>query len=381
MSHPSPPEVGDTFEVVVGPVAHGGHFVARHEGQVVFVRHALPGERVVCSVTETGTKFLRADAIKVLEAAPMRVRAPCPYAGPGGCGGCDFQHIDPAEQRALKALVIAEQLARLAGIEREVVVEEVPPVLGWRTRMQYVDLPTGRGLRKHRSHDVVPIERCLIAHPDAHEVLVPREERSPGRSASARPVEHPVTERVRGREFVVGPGGFWQPHVAAPEVLVDCVLDMVDTQPGEGVLDLYAGVGLFAAFLGAAVGPEGRVVAVEGDRTAAACARENLKDQPQSRVVRGRVDRVLARGTGPAQVVVLDPPRVGAKRAVVRAIAELAPRAVAYVACDPAALARDLGYFAEHDYRVADLRAFDLFPMTHHVECVALLERTRSDLG
>jgi tRNA/tmRNA/rRNA uracil-C5-methylase (TrmA/RlmC/RlmD family) len=355
--------VGRVLELEIGPVAHGGHFVARHEGKVVFVRHALPGERAMVEITEDDGRFLRGDAVSVEEPSPHRVTPPCPYAGPGRCGGCDFQHVTLEEQRRLKAAVVAEQLHRLAGIDREVVVEEVPPSdgLAWRSRMQYVHLPGGRvGLRQHRSHEVVPIDRCLIAHPDARE-----------------PEEGTVVETVQTfagqARLEVAADGFWQPHVAAPRTLVECVLGMLAARPGESVLDLYAGVGLFAAFLAEEVGSGGSVVAVEGDRTASRHSQANLSSYPWARSVAGRVDRVLHRGVGTPDLVVLDPPRVGAKRQVVRAIADLRPRAVAYVACDPAALARDLGYFAEQGYALADLRAFDLFPMTHHVECVALV--------
>jgi tRNA/tmRNA/rRNA uracil-C5-methylase (TrmA/RlmC/RlmD family) len=158
-------------------------------------------------------------------------------------------------------------------------------------------------------------------------------------------------------------------------VLVDTVLSLLAPQPGERVVDLYAGVGLFSAFLAEAVGPRGTVVSVEGDRRASELAAENLAAYPGVEVRNGRVDRVLDAGVGSADLVVLDPPREGAKRPVVEAVAALTPRAVAYVACDPAALARDVAVFAEHGYELRSLRAFDLFPMTHHVECVALLER------
>ena len=341
--------------LTIGPVAHGGHFVARTpEGKVVFVRHALPGENVRVEVTEDDGRFLRADAVEVISPSPHRVVAPCPLAHPGGCGGCDFQHVDSAFQRSLKASVVQEQLERLAGLDWPVVVEEVPPTLRWRTRMQYVELPGGRrGLRKHRSHDVVEVEDCLIAAPDA------RTERG-----------GTVVEHVGPHSFEVAADGFWQVHPAAPQVLVDAVLGMLRPQPGERSLDLYAGVGLFSAFLA----EHGPVVAVEGNRGAASYAERNLAGT-DARVLHGPVDRVLRRGLeGRFDLVVLDPPRVGAKRKVVEAVTALGPRAVAYVACDPAALARDVGYFAEAGYALGKLRAFDLFPMTHHVECVALLE-------
>jgi tRNA/tmRNA/rRNA uracil-C5-methylase (TrmA/RlmC/RlmD family) len=353
--------VGERFEADVGPVAHGGHCVARHDDRVVFVRHALPGERVVVSVTEgnDGDRFWRGDAVSVVTASPDRVAVPCPYAGPALCGGCDFQHVAPAAQRSLKAAVVREQLARLAGLERDVVVEEVPPLLRWRSRMRYVALPGGaRGLHVHRSNEVVEVEDCLI---DA--------------GTPEREVER-VTTSAGTREFRVDPDGFWQSHVEAPRVLVETVLAMVRPRPGEKVLDLYAGVGLFAAFLADAVGPGGSVVAVEGSRVACRDARANVPGSV--RVEHGPVDRVLASAySGPFDVVLLDPPREGARRTVVAQVVDRAPRAVAYVACDPAALARDLATFAELGYALSDLRAFDLFPMTHHVECVALLAPSR----
>jgi tRNA/tmRNA/rRNA uracil-C5-methylase (TrmA/RlmC/RlmD family) len=400
---PTPFAVGDRLTTVAGPVAHGGHVVARvrppdagpeDRDVVVFVRHALPGEQVVVEITEVSKSFLRGDAVEVLEASSDRVPAPCALAHPGGCGGCDFQHVALPAQRRLKAAVVAEQLRRLAGVELDVVVEAVEPTLGWRTRMQYVALdprspagPGGRGLRKHRSHDVVPVEECLIAAPGARVTVVEQVVRPGGRAASARavgPVDSaPVVERVLGREFQVAADGFWQVHPEAPRVLTEAVLEVLAPRPGERALDLYAGVGLFSVFLASAVGRGGGVVSVEADRRASELAGENLADFPQAAVRPGRVDRVLAQGFGSTRgvdLVVLDPPREGAKRAVVQAIADLAPRAIAYVACDPAALARDVAYFREAGYALTRLRAFDLFPMTHHVECVALLEQAGQDV-
>ncbi|MDZ5620532.1 TRAM domain-containing protein [Nocardioides sp. HM23] len=350
--------VGERFEAEVGPIAHGGHCVVRlplDDGdRVVFVRHAVPGERVVVEITEgsDGDRFWRGDAVEVVEASTDRVVAPCPYAGPGLCGGCDFQHVSLPAQRALKTEVVREQLRRLARLDVDVMVEPVPgdrDGLGWRTRQRYVALPGGRrGMRKHRSHDVVPVERCLIEAEEG-----PRYE-------------------VRDASFAVAAGGFWQVHPGAPETLVAAVLDALDPQPGESALDLYAGVGLFSRFLLDAVGPDGRVRAVEGD---AAAVRLALRNCPGLRATAGEVGAVLTTEYDePFDLVVLDPPRVGAKRKVVEQVVDRRPRAVAYVACDPAALARDVAIFAEHGYGLTSLRAFDLFPMTHHVECVALLE-------
>ena len=175
------------------------------------------------------------------------------------------------------------------------------------------------------------------------------------------------------RPFRVSGAGFWQVHPGAAQVLLDAVLAATSPAPGERALDLYCGVGLFAAGLAERVGPTGAVVGVEGEARAVADARRNLHDLPWVRLQAGHVDAALGAGLGAADLVVLDPPRTGAGRDVVERILALRPRVVAYVACDPAALARDVRTASELGYRLAALRAFDLFPMTQHVECVATL--------
>ena len=402
----------------------------------MFVRHALPGERVVAEVTEGDSKdsFWRADAVEILEASEDRVEAPCPYAGPGLCGGCDWQHASYEAQLRIKGEVVAEQLRRLAKLDREVVVEEVGSPFGWRTRVQFaVDAEGSLGFRKHRSHEVLPVEECLITASDVDEVgalqrdwpgmemveviaatgsadralvVTPkRGEQMPYVDADvkvsvlrgvSRNTHISGVQRIHGRPYVrevaegrtwrVSGSGFWQVHPAAPDVLTEAVLDFLDPQDGEVALDLYCGVGLFAAPLAEAVGESGAVLAVELDRQAVRDAAHNLgfvdeqgesAEFPWLDLVEGSVDDVLGDERyvpDRADLVVLDPPRAGAGREVCDRIAGLGPRAVAYVACDPASLARDVAYFGEAGYELTELRAFDLFPMTRHVECVALLE-------
>ncbi|MFC7621945.1 class I SAM-dependent RNA methyltransferase [Microlunatus sp. GCM10028923] len=381
--------------VDVGPVAHGGHCVARHEGRVIFVRHTLPGERVMIEITDRShDRFWRGDAVQVIEPAAGRVTPPCPIAGPGLCGGCDFQHVDLATQRDLKRRVVAEQLERLAGLTWDGVVEPVGDGdgLGWRTRMRYHAVHdqhggTGRvGLRAHRSDRVIelPPDGCRIAAPPLRVPPPVPEDELVGVAAGDQVVwaggDHPagtVRERAVSREFTVAVGGFWQAHAAAPRVLADAVLDGLAPEAGETAFDLYCGVGLFAAALydrGCAV------TGVEGNKPAVELARRNLADAgSRVRFVAGSVDRVLdrpARRGGLADrtdLIVLDPPRTGAGRKAITGLARRRPRAIAYVACDPAALARDLGYLAKEGFQLKSLRAFDLFPMTHHIECVAIL--------
>ena len=392
--------VGERFEAEVGPVAHGGHCIVRLEGtadgpsdrpRVVFVRHAIPGERVVVQITEgtDGDRFWRGDAVEVLRASGDRVSPPCPFAGPDLCGGCDFQHVSLPRQRELKAAVVREQLARLASTDVPVVVEPVPgdeDGLRWRTRVQWAVGPRGRrGLRKHRSRDVVPVDDCLITRRDARSVTRAGTSLDRRGADLSTVVGEQVTSRRHGQHlFAVEADGFWQVHPGAPTALVDAVLDVLAPRRGEVVLDLYAGVGLFARYLADAVGPSGHVLAVEGDRAATRHAQTNLGGLPGVVVETGSVDQVLASGL-PAvfdrvDLVVLDPPREGARAVVVEQIVERRPRAVAYVACDPAALARDVATFQKFGYQLRSVRAFDIFPMTHHVECVALLTKTGSDL-
>ncbi|MEV4973236.1 class I SAM-dependent RNA methyltransferase [Streptomyces scopuliridis] len=427
--------VGEEYEVEVGPVAHGGHCIARTaEGRVLFVRHALPGEKIVARVTEgeEDSRYLRADAVKITEPSKDRVEAPCPYAGPGRCGGCDWQHAKPGAQRRLKGEVIAEQLQRLAGLTPEeagwdgtvmpapgdkLPAGEVP---AWRSRVQYAVDENGRaGLRKHRSHDVEPVEHCMIAAEGVSELGVERREwpqiatveaiaasgsgdrqviltpREGGRLPLVE-LDKPVSvlrvderdggvHRVHGRAFVreradgrtyrVGMGGFWQVHPQAPQLLVEAVMQGLMPRKGETALDLYCGVGLFAGAIAERVGETGAVLGIESGKRAVEDARHNLQDLPRVRIEQGKVDQVLPRtGITETDLIVLDPPRAGAGKQTVKHLSGLGARRIAYVACDPAALARDLAYFREGGYRPRTLRAFDLFPMTHHVECVAILE-------
>ncbi|RPF44992.1 23S rRNA m(5)U-1939 methyltransferase [Streptomyces sp. Ag109_G2-6] len=433
--------VGEEYEVEVGPVAHGGHCIARtSDGRVLFVRHTLPGEKVVARVTEgeADSRFLRADAVTILTASKDRVEAPCAFAGPGKCGGCDWQHAKPGAQRRLKGEVVAEQLKRLAGLTPEEAGWDgtVAPAEGdklpagevpqWRTRVQYAIDEDGRvGLRKHRSHDIEPVDHCMIAAPgvtelgiekrswpamasveaiaasgssDRQVVLTPR----PGGRLPLVELDKPVSvlrveekdggiHRVHGRPFVreradgrtyrVGMGGFWQVHPQAADTLIKAVMQGLMPRKGEMALDLYCGVGIFAGALAERLGETGAVLGIESGKRAVEDARHNLADFPRVRIEQGKVDTALPRtGITECDLIVLDPPRAGAGKQTVRHIAGLSARRIAYVACDPAALARDLGYFKEAGYKVRTLRVFDLFPMTHHVECVAILEPTGKGL-
>lgn len=366
--------------------AHGGFVVGRHAGKVVFVTGGLPGERVRAETTESTKRFDRARVIDVLRSVPGRVAPPCPIAAQ--CGGCDWQHATPSLQRELKTAVVAEQLARLGGYEWEGQVQPVEPLLGWRTRMRYAVDDGGRiGMRARRSHDVVPLpeQGCLIAAPGpsqqeltssgkgASEVSVAVDGDAYSVIADGRLVSGPqlLHHDVLGHRYEVDATGFWQVHPRAAEVLVKAVMTGLCPEPAERALDLYCGVGLFA---GALADAGASVLGVELSRQAVASARRNV---PGVTFLAGPLERMLRRVQGPCDLVVMDPPRKGAEASVIHHIVSLRPRALAYVACDPAALGRDLGRFREAGWHVDSVSAFDLFPMTHHVECVAILRPTR----
>jgi len=411
-----------TLELETGPIEAGGGCVARAEdGWVVFVRHCLPGELVLATVTEETKSYLRADAREIIRPSPDRVAPPCPYAGPGRCGGCDWQHVGLVAQRRLKGELVAEQLRRLAGIEQVVEVEEVagaPDGLGWRTRVRFAVDDAGHvGLHKHRSHDLQLLDRCLIASsavealgiegqqwPDVEDlevfasqssgcvVAITTHHRRPGRLPAlgagivvngrvAREPERLAFE-VLNRHYEVSAGVFWQVHPGAAHVLGRTVLEGLGARPGDHVADLYAGAGLFAGLVGDVVGRRGSVLAVERDRWACADAARNTADQAHVEVLKATVtpDLVIER-LGDVGLVVLDPAREGAGRGVMASLAALqpGPRRIVYVACDPASFARDLRVLLDARWMLNSLQAFDLFPMTEHVELVAVIESPQEE--
>lgn len=391
--------MSELIELSVDRVAHGGHCVARHEGQVIFVRHCLPGERVLAKVTSEGRRgrFRNADAVKILEPAPGRVNPPCPYSGPGGCGGCDWQHADLETQRQLKTSVISEQMLRTADYHWSGQVEPVPgdrDGLGWRTRVRYaVDGDGHVGFRKHRSHDVVAVNRCAIASEEVQDATclqLPVAEQSWSAAsvtvvgAANRPAvvqecdgaSQFVTERAVGRDWRVPTNGFWQVHPGAADELAKVIVAAV--ADSRVVWDLYAGVGLFAGALAQAQ-PDSRIEAIESNGLAVDCARINLGDLPRVQVHHVGVERWLSRSgprSGLVDAVVMDPPRKGVGTAPLRAIDATTAQRLVYVACDPGSLARDARTLLGWGWNLESLRAFDIFPMTHHVESIALFQRS-----
>jgi len=374
-------------QVSLTSIAKGGEAVGRlDDGRVVFVRGGVPGELVEIEVTDDSrASFWRGHVTEVIEPSPDRVTPPCPVAGT--CGGCDWQHIGLARQRSLKAEIVAEQMWRLGHRRVEVAVEPVAgdvDGLGWRTRTRYLTAGDVVGLRGARSHDLValPPGGCPLAAggPSVLEMVELKHASgldytaeicvtvadgitvwSPGHGVLTG--DAVVTQHALGHEYAVRADGFWQVHRGAAHTLSQAVVAALHPRPGERALDLYCGVGLFAG----AMSDRGvQVFGLESDAAAVALARRNV---PDAWFEAGRVEREA--WPSPADLAVLDPPRSGAGRSVVQRLAAVRPRVVAYVACDEAALGRDTALFAEFGYALGELRAFDIFPMTSHVECVA----------
>jgi tRNA/tmRNA/rRNA uracil-C5-methylase (TrmA/RlmC/RlmD family) len=392
-------KIGDRIEVTIEKVAHGGHFIARHYGAVIFVRHAIPGEVCTVELTSIGKTFIRADVVSVKTPSDFRVTAPCAFSRPDGCGGCDFQHISEEYQRTLKSQVITEQFARIAKMDITVDVEKISEATKWRTRAIATTDSDGKlGFYKSRSNTVIPVTDCLICIDEIgiselsqkdlkadYRVEVSASntgERtialaSAGAKEKARITQGPAVlhEKVLNKVLKVSHESFWQSHKMAPEVLTKAVTDFGNFRQGEHVLDLYGGVGLFTAAIVEIVGENGHVDLIEGSKSATGDASRNFALHSNVKVITGDVAKHLPRISS-ADVIVLDPPREGAGKEVVAQIARMRPRAIIYVACDPAALARDSAYLADHSFSLVNIRAFDLFPMTHHIECVALYAQT-----
>lgn len=380
----------DFPELTVGPIVHGGHAISHLDGRTVFVRDALPGERVRVEITQVTSKIVRARAVEVLSASTDRVTPACPVST--ACGGCDFQHVELSAQRRAKAGVLSEAFQRFASIDvGEVPVASVPgdlTGLGWRTRMRWSSGASGWGLHPYRSHAVTPVTRCLIA---AEQIDSPPGPHVKGREAvtAVGSDDHAVTaidgipetyvtERVGSRQWRLRPTSFWQVHTGAADLLYERVAILSEASSGQHWWDLYSGAGLLAAALANEVGPSGRVHAVEETLESQREARRALHDLPWVTLAHESVEDWLGRQPAADAVpgvsgAVLDPPRSGAGRVTVDHLARLGVPRLVYVACDPVALARDVGLLVARGYGLRHIEAWDMFPMTHHFEVVAVL--------
>ena len=401
-----PPNRPSELTLTAGPPANGGSCVARHDGRVVFVRYALPGETVRVRVVGDHGSYWHADVVEVIEPSPDRVDSICPIAGVDGAGCCDMAFAEPEAVRRIKGAVVANQLTRLGGYEwrdeDDAVAETVGEVgrTGWRTRVRLDTSAQGRaGFHRYHSAELVTDLECaqlpsgmldgihswvwpsgahvhVAVDDDGDRHVVQSGPREGGKvTTHVLEGQYEAVQRVGGRVWRVPVTAFWQAHRDAAQVYSDLVADWAQLREGMTAWDLYGGAGVFAAVLAQAVGETGKVITVDTSRGASRSARAALADLGWVSVVTDSVRRALAAQRRKPDVAVLDPPRAGAGRDVIDLLAAADVPRVVHIGCEAASFARDIGLYRGHGYAVEDLRVFDSFPLTHHVECVAVLTR------
>jgi tRNA/tmRNA/rRNA uracil-C5-methylase (TrmA/RlmC/RlmD family) len=397
----APPPALAELTLAVGAPANGGSCVARHDGRVVFVRYALPGETVRVRVTADRGSYWHAEVVEVIEPSNHRRASLCPIAGVDGAGCCDLAFVEPEAARALKAEVVSNQLARLGSYQWNGTVQPLRPIgpTGWRTRVRLDVGADGRaGFHRYRSDELVTDLNCgqlpaemtdglagtewpagahlhVVIDDDGHRHVV-RTVRQ-GRRTSAEVVEgnfHGV-QRAGRHSWQVPVTAFWQAHCDAARTYSELVAEWAQPEPGMTAWDLYGGVGVFAAVLADAVGESGQVMSVDSSRAASRAARATLAELAQVSVITDSVRRALTAQRGGADVAVLDPPRAGAGREVIDLLAAADVPRVVHIGCEAASFARDIGIYQQHGYAVDKIAVFDSFPLTHHIECIALLTR------
>ena len=409
---PEVPEVPEVLELEPTVLVAGGEAIARDaDGRVVFVRGALPGERVRARVTERRKEWARADVTAVLTASPDRVEPPCPSVA-DGCGGCDLQHARPEAQPALKAAMVIDALRRLGGIEDpQVELGALLPAVAFRTTVRAAVVEGRAGFRRHHAHDVVFPEECLVAHPLLDELLVggdfaeatevtlrvgvasgerlalldpaadgavlPRDVLVVGTKAMKAGRRAWIHDDVAGRRWRISARSFFQTRTDGAEALVDAVARAGgEAFDGARLVDAYGGVGLFAGSLMAGTLPAGvgrpaSAVLVERSASSVADARHNLEGL-DVRIVKADLEKW---NPSAADVIVADPARSGLGKKAVAALVATGASTVVLVSCDPASLGRDTRLLGAEGFTLERSELVDLFPQTHHVEVVSRFVR------
>ena len=385
--------LGDIITLDIGAIAHGGHFIARHNGQVIFVRHALTDEVAVVKITSVNSKIAFGDAIEILKFSKDRVTSPCKFAGPGNCGGCDFQHISITAQIKFKEFIIHDQLKRIANIDTEVNVISVESDSGlnWRTRFDFSISEKGKiGLYSSSTKNITEIDECLLAVNTINELdIFKRKWKGLDRLKVSRSSSNQINIHRSGKNlsgptqlneiigenlYNISPGSFWQSHKNAPKILIEKVIEFAKLRLGDCVCDLYGGVGLFSVPILKKIGSKGKVHLIESDKSCIKDARKIFEKNENAIIHFGKVEQKIGKIKN-IDVVILDPPRNGAGKQVINQIIDKNPRSIIYVSCDPASLARDTKILLANTYSLDKIIGIDLFPMTKHIECISLFEK------
>jgi tRNA/tmRNA/rRNA uracil-C5-methylase (TrmA/RlmC/RlmD family) len=383
------PDRSEHFEVVIESLAAGGDGVGHGpDGRVVFVPFSAPGDRLQVRPVRSKARFVHAEAVELLAPGPGRTDPLCPVFGT--CGGCRWQHLDQATQTEAKEQIIRDAFARIAKLEvPRFRLHPSPEAYGYRSRARVL-VEKGRvGFRRLRSHALCVTERCPVLVPELDEALASLAERAGPQDGewelavgdSGSPISAPLPAAKEGQrvslraglsELEVSAGVFFQAHRSLRNPLRDALGGLLGS--GDRALELYAGAGFFTGELARRFA---RVLAVEVGARAVEDLRENHGQTHGVEILHDSCEGAISAEEVAAfapEVVVVDPPREGLTAQVVDGLLDRAPQRIAYISCDPATLARDLGLLADHRYELRHLEAFDFFPQTPHVECLALVE-------
>lgn len=376
--------IGQEVEVYTEDIGYEGQAVGRIDGQVVFIDYAIPGEKVRVALERRAKGLWFGRAIEVLEASPERVEPRCRYYGV--CGGCQWQHIDYDAQLRLKTKIVVDQMRKVGRFSEPPVLETTPSPAPYFYRNQIrltVNSEGNPGFARRRSHEQVDIEECVVAQPGINRRLAKLQGKAPPGPISLRAsqvtgetlLEHEggeeqvYHEEVGGRRFRISGQSFFQINTHTAEIIVEETRKRLELSSEDRLLDVYAGVGLFAAILGSEVS---EVVAIEESASAVRDAMLNTLHLTNARFYQGKAEGVLASLKGrPFDAAIVDPPRAGLKPPVIDYLLRKPAGRLVYVSCDPSTLARDLRLLAEGGYELVDVQPIDQFPQTYHVECVA----------
>ena len=385
--------VGEIITLHIGEIANGGHFLARYKNQVIFVRHAIKGEIAKVKITFINSKLAFGDAIEIINPSKDRVVSPCKYSKPGGCGGCDFQHISISKQVDFKKKIIQDQFNHIAkiSITPDFISTEPSNGLNWRTRLDLTISENGKvGLNVYRSNIVVEIAKCEIALKNINSSGLfskkwKREGRlkvsySSGNNINISQLGEKIfgsdklKEFVEDKTYTISPQSFWQSHKNAPLLLLQQVIKLADIKIGDKICDLYGGAGLFTLPMSKLTKENGEVHLIERDYSCIQDSRKMFQNFKNIFIHHGKVEQKLG-SIKKIDIIVLDPPRNGASKQVINQMIDKKPKSIIYVSCNPSTLARDTKILLNNNYILDKIIGLDLFPMTHHIECIASFKK------
>lgn len=407
----------DIIELKLTGVAHGGEALGKYDNRTIFVAYALPGERVRVQITESHKRWARAQLLDVIEPSPSRTTPVCPWFGPDGCGGCQWQHVARPAQLDYKARILRDQLQRLGGVKKPLVRKTRSAGEAWRYRTRMVFYSAGEtlGLRQPGGYDVQPIDACPVLHPDLEalfqdfnvawdglrsvdltvslstgEKLVAL--RTRGDEAPAIEVDFPVSivleksdgriqplvgdpwyfETIAGHTYRLGPGARRPFNIPATELLIEQVKTYLRAGPGQALMDVYSGHGLITLGLADTVS---MVIGVEENPYAMENAAFSCNHLDNVALHEGPPPRVLRKLQDPIQLAVVTPSDEGLGHRIAPNLARLGARRLVYIAHNPATLARDMEQLRAANYRFVEATPIDTAPQTYYFTTVALFTR------